>query len=53
MTITDHPHYCRTRADETRRLADQIDDPVAKQAMLTVAENYELLAERAEERQGR
>jgi hypothetical protein len=44
--------YLHNRAEETRRLVDLIDDPVAKQAMLTIAENYELLAKRAEQRRG-
>ena len=39
--------HWRDRATEARSLAAQIDDPVAKLAMLTIAENYNQIAERA------
>jgi hypothetical protein len=38
------------RALEARELASQMDDPVARQAMLAVADNYEVVAKRAEAR---
>jgi hypothetical protein len=39
------------RAREARELASQMmDDPVARQAMLAVADNYEVVAKRAEAR---
>jgi hypothetical protein len=39
----------RQRAEEARRMADLIDVP-SKEAMLRIAEEYENLAERAEQR---
>ena len=38
------PAYWRQRAEETRTLADQLDDPVAKQTMLEIALAYEQVA---------
>jgi len=39
------------RARETREMAAHIQDPEAKQAMLTIAEGYEKVAKRAEARE--
>jgi hypothetical protein len=39
------------RAREARELAAQMDDPVARDAMLAVADNYEIVAKRAEARE--
>ena len=44
--INDPAHW-RQRAKEARALADQMDDPQSKQAMMRIAEDYERLAERA------
>ena len=44
------PRHWRDRADEARTRADQLDDPQSKGAMLRIADDYELLAERAEAR---
>jgi hypothetical protein len=38
------PAYWRQRSEEARALADQIDDPVAKQTVLTIASGYEQVA---------
>jgi hypothetical protein len=38
------------RAREARDIAAQLDDPVARQAMLAVADSYEIVARRAEAR---
>jgi hypothetical protein len=46
----DDPAYWRQRATQSRRLADQLDDPVQKRTMLEIAEGYERLAELAERR---
>jgi hypothetical protein len=42
----DHWHY---RAEEARRLAAELRDPIAQQLLLRIAEDYERLAQRAEE----
>jgi hypothetical protein len=47
MTIIDNAQHWRDRATEARTLAAQIDDPVAKLAILTIAESYDQFAERA------
>jgi hypothetical protein len=38
------PAYWQQRAEETRVLSDQLDDPIAKQTMLEIALSYEQLA---------
>ena len=47
--IYDASHW-RDRAEEARRMAKQIEDPSARDAMLQVAAGYERLAERASAR---
>ena len=47
--ITD-PAYWRQRAEEAQRMAEQLSDPVARQAMRDIAAAYEQLAEIAEAR---
>jgi hypothetical protein len=39
------------RAREAREMAAQMNDPVARAAMIAVAENYEIVAKRAEARE--
>jgi hypothetical protein len=48
-TIDDPAHW-RRRAAESRRLAEQLDDPFAKKTMLEIAQSYERLAVQAEKR---
>jgi hypothetical protein len=48
--ILDNPLHWRKRARETRALADQVDNPYTKRALLDIAGRYDRLAERAEER---
>jgi len=37
----DNTAHWRRRAEEARRMADQIDDPVAKRTMMDIAAAYE------------
>jgi hypothetical protein len=52
-TPIDDPAHWRQRAEEARRMADQLADPEAKQAMLEIAASYEQLAKIAEARANR
>jgi hypothetical protein len=44
------PPYWRDRAQELRVLADRLEDSDVKQMLLRCAQDYDVLAERAEER---
>ena len=44
------PTHWRERAEEARTRADQMSIPQCRMAMLRVADDYELLADRAAER---
>jgi hypothetical protein len=48
--IIDDPKHWRDRAKEVRAHAEQMTDRDAKQEMFRIAEDYEKLAKRAEER---
>ena len=45
--------HWRDRAEETRAVAEQLDDPEARRIMLEIAAGYERLAERAQAREAR
>jgi hypothetical protein len=49
-SILDNVEHWRRRAKAARLVANQLDDPVAKAAMLTIAEQYERIAEQAQVR---
>ena len=49
-SIIDDPSHWKRRADEARRLAGQLDDPVAKKTMLEIGLSYEQLAALAEKK---
>ena len=46
----DDPKHWRDRAEEVRSLADQMSDPVTRRIIKGIADDYEKLAKRAEER---
>jgi hypothetical protein len=48
----DDPTYWRQRSEEAQRIADRLDDPVAKKTMQEIANSYERLAVLAEMRLG-
>jgi len=50
-SIRDDPEHWRRRAKEAQRIADQLDDPVAKETMRDIARSYEHLATLAEKNQ--
>jgi hypothetical protein len=47
--FVNNPMHWRERAKEARSVAVSIDDPIARESMLSVAEAYERMAARAEE----
>jgi hypothetical protein len=49
-SVFNGPEHWRQRAEEARRMAELMSDIPSKEAMLRVAEDYERLAKRAEER---
>jgi hypothetical protein len=49
-SILDNAAHWRARAEESRRLAEQLYDTTSRRMMLQVAESYERLAEHAEKR---
>jgi hypothetical protein len=49
IPINDPKHW-RERAEEARVHAEQIGDPESRSMMLKIAEDYEKLAKRAEQR---
>jgi hypothetical protein len=48
--LLEDPKHWELRAEEARALADQLPDPEAKHLMQRVAETYDLLAKRAQQR---
>jgi hypothetical protein len=49
-SIRDDPEHWRQRAKEALRIADRLDDLVAKETMLDIARSYEQLATLAEKK---
>jgi hypothetical protein len=49
-SVFNGPEHWRQRAEEARRMADLMSNIPSKEAMLRIAEDYEHLAEWAEER---
>jgi len=51
--LLDDPKHWRDRADEARAVAERLADPESKRRILEIADGYEHLALKAEERRGR
>ena len=51
--LLNNVEYWRSRADETRKNAEQVSEPESKRVMLRIADDYDKLARRAAERQSR
>jgi hypothetical protein len=49
-SVVNDPEHWRSRAEEARSIADGLHGPEAKRVMLDIAEGYDHLAERAEQR---
>jgi hypothetical protein len=49
-SLFDEPEHWRERAKETRNFAEQLTDPIVRAMMLRIAEDYERLAENAQQR---
>ena len=47
-SIVDDPTHWQRRAEEAHRVADQLEDPLAKKTMSDIARSYEQLAALAE-----
>jgi hypothetical protein len=50
QTLLDDAEHWWSRAEETRTVAELMNDPEARRIMFDIAEGYERLAERATER---
>ena len=48
--FVNEPDHWRARAEEARTLANRMNDSHSKDAMLCIAEGYERLAKRAQDR---
>ena len=48
--VFNNPSHWQARADEVRRVADQMTDEEGRQRMLLIAEHYEAIADRAVKR---
>ncbi len=52
LNKSDDPKHWHNRAEEARAIAVQMTDPHTKAVMLSIAQDYEKLAARAEQRAG-
>jgi rubrerythrin len=49
-SFSDDPHHWRIRAEQARTHADQLTDQKSKEMMIEIADSYDRLAKRAQER---
>jgi hypothetical protein len=49
-SIANDPEHWRKRAEDMRTLANEIKDPLSKEMMLRIVDDYERLAKRARDR---
>jgi hypothetical protein len=47
--LLDNPEYWWTRAEETRVVAESMQDATSREMMLRIAKDYERMSEKAEE----
>jgi hypothetical protein len=52
-SLYNDPRHWRERGEEMRRIAEGIDDAKSRQIMLKIADEYDKLAARAENRSNR
>ena len=50
QSVINDPEHWRSRAEEARTIAEQMNDLPSKEAMLRIAKDYDRLAKRTEER---
>jgi hypothetical protein len=50
--LSHDPEHWHDRAEDARRVAAEILDPISRRKMLNIAESYESLARRAAEQDG-
>jgi hypothetical protein len=50
ISTLENPKLWRDRAEEAHKIAEELSDPISREMMFTIAEDYLRLAEHAERR---